>query len=855
MRPNPSVVRGDQGLLAENMRKMAADRNNRPAHHRAIATDPPSLGRRGGGQVDLAQPTLGILPAWGALSAFRAFSLFLVGLLWSGFSCHASAQSRLDAVRPIAWKRGAETSVEFFGDKLANAYPLVCYTRPMKHSEWQSKADGRRMKTSVQLADDFPIGWHSVRLCTPSGLTNIRTVYVSDLAATAESDLLHGRDAPQAVIAPALIEARFNRGDRIDSYSVELDEGQSMTVEVQALRVGVTMLDLKVRVFGPDRQLVAECDDGRVTHIDPYVRWTAVAAGTYRIDISESRFMSGGNYWYLLHLGDFPRPAIADPVGARWGTDTTVRWVNENGTAFEQDVTFAQGPSNVAAILPEQDGRMSVSPVRFRVNELQIVDEKEPNDEVAKANAFAFPAALHGVINTRADRDHYSFEGKKGQEVVIRTFAREPGRSPLDPIMNLKQGNGRYLASNDDANGKPDSMMRFRLPADDSYVLMLRDQRYRGGPTFAYRIEVTAPSPTLTLGSPNIARNQSAVLQVSQDNQMALLVTAQREDLSGPVTLEIPDLPHGVTAKTLPLPADRTRVPLLLSASSSAEAGGHLVTCNGVCRSGDTLVHDRMRLRQLLVNGRNNVEMWGVTLNRLAVAVVPAAPAKLELVPPKVPLTRTGTMQLQVRVRRDPSEEAPQPVTARMLYNPSGVSSRDRVTIPANASEAQLTLTANAQAGVGEWPIVLVADTNQRGQRFRFSSKIIPLVIADTFLDLAFSDHSLEQGTGLTYRVAATYKSEFPESARAELVGLPPGVTAEPIDFAYGDDPLEFSLRAADDARSGQHSGVRCRLTIMRDGEPITHLLGTGRLRVDKPLTVANHKANSNGNGTSHGSR
>jgi len=55
-----------------------------------------------------------------------------------------------------------------------------------------------------------------------------------------------------------------------------------------------------------------------------------------------------------------------------------------------------------------------------------------------------------------------------------------------------------------------------------------------------------------------------------------------------------------------------------------------------------------------LVLGQNNVIVWSRTVDRLAAAVTEECPYSIEIVEPKVPLVRSGSMGLKVRANRKP---------------------------------------------------------------------------------------------------------------------------------------------------------------------------------------------------------
>ena len=79
-------------------------------------------------------------------------------------------------------------------------------------------------------------------------------------------------------------------------------------------------------------------------------------------------------------------------------------------------------------------------------------------------------------------------------------------------------------------------------------------------------------------------------------------------------------------------------------------------------------------------------------------------------------------------------------------------------------------------------------------------------------------------------------KNPFEGSGTATLVGLPNGATAEPMEFTKETEKLAFKVTVAKDARVGRHQTVYCKAILTQEGEPVTHTLGKGELRIDKPL-------------------
>jgi hypothetical protein len=79
-------------------------------------------------------------------------------------------------------------------------------------------------------------------------------------------------------------------------------------------------------------------------------------------------------------------------------------------------------------------------------------------------------------------------------------------------------------------------------------------------------------------------------------------------------------------------------------------------------------------------------------------------------------------------------------------------------------------------------------------------------------------------------------KEPFEGKAVATLVGLPAGVTADPVEITRESKEAVFELAATDKSPVGTHRGVFCRVVVTCNDEPIAHLIAQGSvLRIDPP--------------------
>ena len=119
----------------------------------------------------------------------------------------------------------------------------------------------------------------------------------------------------------------------------------------------------------------------------------------------------------------------------------------------------------------------------------EALEEQEPNGGFKQAQPLAPGKTLVGAIKEAADVDVFRFEGLAGQQAVIEVCAARHGAS-LDPLLTLYDAEGHILAVNDDANGSPDSRLKFRLPASGAYLVSIIDSFDRGGPAYVYLLRL-----------------------------------------------------------------------------------------------------------------------------------------------------------------------------------------------------------------------------------------------------------------------------------------------------------------------------------------------------------------------------
>ena len=761
---------------------------------------------------------------------FRMAAL-LCGLLPGAFAF--AVNPSLSAITPYGFQRGTELDVSFTGARLSDAQELMFYSPGLKVVELKAEKDNL-VKAKLAVAADCRLGIHAVRVRTATGVSNLRTFTIGALPEVKEVEPNSDFNAPQTVPLGSTVSGVVQNED-VDHYVVEAKKGDRITAELEGLRLGYTFFDPYLAILDSKRFELSRSDDASLLRQDCLCAVVAPEDGKYIVQVRESAYGGNGSCKYRLHIGKFPRPRVTVPSGGKPGEKLTVQWIGDPAGDRSEEVTLPGEKNLQHGLFAKDEHGIAPSPNLFRVVDLTNAIEVEPNDQRTQATAAVAPGAYNGVIEKPGDIDFFKFTAKKGQQMDIRVYARKSLRSPLDSVINIYRANGSRVTGNDDSGG-PDSYFRFNPPADEEYTLSITDHLKSGGPTYAYRIEAAPIQRALTLSLPEKTRYVSTTLSVPRGNRTALMVNAARASWGGELNVSVEGMPKGLTLQTVTMPANRTTVPVLFSAAADAPLAGALTDLVGRPVDEKIGVVGHLKQRTMLVRGQNNRDVWGHDADRMAVVVAEESPFSIEIVQPKAPIARRGSMRLKVVAKRKEGFTAA--IAIRMLYNPPGIGSSGSISIPAGKNEATIPLTANSGASIQSWPIIVTGRATVGNGPVEVASQMAELKVSDSYVNLAFEKAAAEQGKETEVIVNITKKVDFKTDAQFQLVGLPANTStpAEPVNVKADAEQIVFPVTVTEKARPGVYKSLVCKVTVMENGEPVLHTLGTGELRVDKPL-------------------
>lgn len=729
----------------------------------------------------------------------------------------------LITVLPAGGQRGSTMEVTLSGDRLGDAQEVFFYN-PGITVQKISEAVDKRIQITLAISPDCPLGEHPLRVRTAGGISALRLFYVGPFPSVAEREPNNSAGKAQPLPLNTTLQGTIGPED-IDTYVVEVKKDQRLSVEIEGARLGRTMFDPIVAIHDASGKLLASNDDTPLLGHDSFASVVAPADGKYTIAVRDVVY-AGTGYVYRMHVGTFPRPAISFPLGGKAGDTLAVKFLGDPKGEFTQSIGLPAEPVARFGAVAERDGPPP-SPNWLRVSGFPNAD--------ADASPVA-PFARHGILTTQGKPGEFRFTGKKDQHLEFAVYARRLG-SPLDSVLTILDAKGKSLGSNDDASGNPDSMTRVRLPDDGEYVVRVADQLGRGGPLYAYRVEVTEVRPTLTLSIPDTARYDYETrksIVVPKGNRFAVLLNINRDTCNDDLTVAFPGLPAGITMAADTVPGSLSAVPVVFEAAPDAAIAGNLLTPDAfpVDESKRAAVARRYRHNVDWVRIQNDTVYTRSEVDRIAAAVVEEVPFKLRIEQPKVPLVPSGEMSLKIVAdRREGFEE---PITIKMLWNPPGISSQSDVTIPKGASSIAYKLNTTAKAETRAWKIAVIGSATVDKGLAHVSSQLTTLEVAPSFLFGKIALTKVARGQPAKLICTLDHKLPFEGKAKASLVGLPANVSAATIEVGNDDKEAVFTLESSDKSALGLAKNVSCRVDIMKDGEPITHLIALGSVvRVD----------------------
>jgi hypothetical protein len=674
-------------------------------------------------------------------------------------------------------------------------------------------------------------------LRTKSGISEYRSFFVGPLPAVDEKEPNSSFDEPQLIEKNVCVAGVLQNEDA-DYYRIAAKKGERLSVEIEGIRLGQAYFDPFLAILDAKRFEIASRDDTVLAKQDCFLTVLIPEDGEYTILVRESSYRGADNCRYRLQVGNFPRPSVAYPSGGKRGEQVKVQFLGDAVGPIERELLVPTDPALPQELEVKDEQGVTPSSVPFRSFPHGNVIETEPNDAFEAATVAELPLAFNGRMDKDGDVDVFKFAAKKDQVWEIECYGRRIG-SGVDSVINLYNSDKGHLSGNDDARGQ-DSYLRWQVPADGDYYLRVNDHLGQAGETYVYRIEMTPVAPSLKLGIPRVDRYSQTrqTIVVPRGNRYGTLILGTRADFGGPIELKSEGLPPGLSFTARPMHPSLNLMPVVFEAAEDAPVEGDLIDLRGKLADPNQAAREGgfENVADFVLGEPNNAVYIAGTVRKVAMAVADKVPFKIEIVQPKVPLVRNGTMNLKVVVHREAGFD--KPIHLEFPFSPPGVGASGAVDIPQGQNEGLYPLNANGEALLGKWPIMVIAAADVEGQAW-VSSQLAELEVAGQYVLADVKRAACEQGQPTQIFASLTHNTPFEGKAQAQLLGLPPGVAAAPVEFTKDMSEVAFQVTTTKDTPVGSHKTLFCQVSITQNGEPIVGSIGTTELQVNAPAAAA----------------
>ncbi len=505
-----------------------------------------------------------------------------------------------------------------------------------------------------------------------------------------------------------------------DFFKVKVAVGQTVTFEVLARRLGSPLDPILLLHDAKTNRAILELyvDDTPGLQSDCRITHTFKEAGEFLVEVRDTVYRGGPDYFYRLRIGEFPGVTTAFPVAIQRGQTAKVGFAGPDAADIPAVSIKAPSDKAIAAVYatPKRSSGVSGWPVPVLLSDWPETVEQEPNDEPAKANKLSVPGGVSARFDKPKDVDHFAIVGKKGQKLVAEAQTYEIN-TPTEVLIRILDAKGTEIARSNPT--LPAARVEFTPSADGEYVIACEHLNYLAGPNEIYHLTVQPVTPDfdIVLG---LDRCEAAA-----GNGTAVMATVNRlNGYGGPVELSIVGDDSLSGSVTLPAGQTFAFVPLLIKAGTKPGAYSYRVqgkiTANGqpVIRFGNLV-----DLVKTNLGGMTNPPPELLTGCDLAVVDKPAFAIKLTPDPKSMEKGKAG----KVLIEATRGEGADTDIAVAPLYIPPNITPAAAKPIAKGQTKGEIGLTLAPAAAVGPTPLIFRATTKVGGKDYAITPP--PLVI------------------------------------------------------------------------------------------------------------------------------
>src|SRR5205807_102942 len=204
-----------------------------------------------------------------------------------------------------------------------------------------------------------------------------------------EIDRNRSRSTPQTVPVPCVVVGKAV-AELADYYRINGKAGERVSFEVLGRRLG-SSIDPQLTLIDPrtGRELPGgHNNDAPGLQTDARLTYTFKEAGDYLVEVRDTMWRGGSDFWYRLRIGDFPCATTPIPMAVKRGSKATVHFSGPtvDGVA-PVEVTAPTDPNiDTLWVAPQGANGLYGWPVALALSDLDESVEQEPNNDPAHAN-------------------------------------------------------------------------------------------------------------------------------------------------------------------------------------------------------------------------------------------------------------------------------------------------------------------------------------------------------------------------------------------------------------------------------------------------------------------------------------
>ena len=722
----------------------------------------------------------------------------------------ARAEPFIEHLEPPALTCGQVNKLTIIGTELDRAQHLWL-SLPEKFFQVKVASSSlAKTELEVTVAADCPLGVYGLRLATEDGLSNLQLFAIDELAvANAANEPLN--KLPAAIFGDLLAA-------EVDRIRFVAAAGEQISFDIVCSRFGSDADPLLTIVDERGKRIVQK-DNSPGLFYDCQFAHTFKTAGTYTLEVRDSRYLGSSHWQYWLRIGKFPAARVSLPSTILPGVATKLE-LPEAGT--EVDVqTSADQPLGSFFQAAKRNGDTAATWLPLVVSHVPVAVESEPNNtRDSFTHVPALPASLQGVLNPAGDVDCFSLYLTKGQKLSLRAETK-PLQSAADLEVILLDRTGREMQRMDDVQlpggALDEAAFNFNAGDDGLYQVQIRDLSGSGSPAHTYRIEIAPQQPRLEL------KSEISALSVPLRSYQRLPFTVVRTECPGPVELSLVNAPPGVTLEPTTIPEGANSLDCKLHAADNVSLGLSSLRVVARTKAGEQEITAALIVQPLVDRQQINVDLikhalrenqrWlpATVTHSIALQIVPAVPFTVELAAAELILPRYQQATATIVTTRETGFA--KPITFTALGGQCGEERQGRkqvfARIPAatteQASVPALFISRSLANDVSER--IDVTAVAKQGDRTITLQRSLQLTVKPGFevtLDPP-PPTTLPPGSKFNVRLALQRLPPFSGPVNIEVQPIAGLQLPEQLTIAADAASTEFEVVIPDDFRQGRH--------------------------------------------------